>query len=246
MQRVRVMCTDRQERGKVCLTWRLCSASVCVWDLQTSLKHKRPYTYCSCQWILPPSIRSPTLWPLWCHCLPLTSSSQPENKLWNEKHSLIFFTSVIVGFCCQDEGDEWPLRDFWLLSFFSLLIFAIVHASLLRITTGCTKPSGRGGVQLQPAGISQTCQSNRWTGARFKVQWRAQVVATLPEHFPHNATLRSPHSRRVGVVAYKHTCIHAGLHKRIHTPNIRGRHAQTVETESFTEGGIRVFSQLGD
>lgn len=31
-----------------------------------------------------------------------------------------------------------------------------------------------------------------------------------------------------------------------YTPNIRGRHAQTVETESFTEGGIRVFSQLGD
>lgn len=141
---------------------------------------------------------------------------------------------------------RWMTSEGFLTSFFSLLIFAIVHASLLRITTGCTKPSGRGGVQLQPAGISQTCQSNRWTGARFKVQWRAQVVATLPEHFPHNATLRSPHSRRVGVVAYKHTCIHAGLHKRIHTPNIRGRHAQTVETESFTEGGIRVFSQLGD
>lgn len=141
---------------------------------------------------------------------------------------------------------RWMTSEGFLTSFFLFSYLQSCTPRCYASQPAVLSRAGGGGVQLQPAGISQTCQSNRWTGARFKVQWRAQVVATLPEHFPHNATLRSPHSRRVGVVEYKHTCIHAGLHKRIHTPNIRGRHAQTVETESFTEGGIKVFSQLGD
>lgn len=163
-----------------------------------------------------------------------------RNIPWSSSHQWLLVSVVRT----KEMNDLWGISDFFLSFLCSYLqsctprCYASQPAVLSR--------AGGGGVQLQPAGISQTCQSNRWTGARFKVQWRAQVVATLPEHFPHNATLRSPHSRRVGVVAYKHTCIHAGLHKRIHTPNIRGRHAQTVETESFTEGGIKVFSQLGD
>lgn len=171
--------------------------------------------------------------------LSLKTSFGMRNIPWSSSHQWLLVSVVRI----KEMNDLWGISDFFLSFLCSYLqsctprCYASQPAVLSRAGGGAFSSNQQGFLKPVKA-TDERVHASKCSG-EHKLLLPSQSISHVTPH-------SDLHTQEEWVWWRTNTCIHAGLHKRIHTANIRGCHTQTVETESFTEGGIRFFSQLGD